>query len=83
MRPCDYYAMVDGYNRKKRGEAERDRINAYFVLMPHMKEGMNYQSFCSTVWPMPWETVEKLEPIKVSDEEIRAIYERHGFKPKF
>lgn len=80
MEPRDYYAMVEGYNVKKRGEVATIRTHAFITLMPNLEKGYSFDRFCREVWPLKGDEHSEPEKIVVTDEDIEAIFKAHNIK---
>ncbi len=73
MLPKDYYAKVEGYNNKKRFEAELIRQHAFITVSPYIKQGTNYDSFKGS-FPLQWdERIEQGSVPKMTQEEVDEL----------
>jgi hypothetical protein len=73
MLPKDYYAKVEGYNNKKRFEANLVRQHAFQIVGLYQSQGFNYNSF-KNYFPLQWD--ELIEPVimpKMTQEEIDEL----------
>ena len=85
MAPADFNALCEGYENKKRADREYSRQQTFMIVSPYMdkKKGDNYNRFKRN-WPHPWEQAEAPEIKTLTQDEAKAIIERHKkyIKPK-
>lgn len=82
MMPADYYAIVHGYNIRNRNEAERFRTLAFITLMPNLKQGYSYSSFCKEMWPLAGDVIKEDDRVVATEDEIAKIFKAHKIKYK-
>jgi hypothetical protein len=78
MAPRDYYAIVEGYNNKRRYEAGLLRLSVWASLS-NWTGSITFADWCNKFFPL-WfdgEHKEDTAPVQMSKEEIAALFERH------
>ena len=77
MAPKDYYAIVEGYESKKKKDAELIRMSVWAGKSSWEGE-INFHTWSSRFFPLWFDVVESVEPAKVlTAEEQQSIIERH------
>jgi len=75
MAPKDYYAIVEGYNNKKKKEAELLRMSVW-AGKANWEGSMDYQGFCNRFFPLPHDEKQEFEQLEMSSEEIEDLFKQ-------
>jgi hypothetical protein len=76
MSPRDYYARVDGYNNKRRNNAEILRLSVWASLS-NWQGSISYNEWALKYFPLWFDETPDFSPVEVSKEEIENIFKRH------
>lgn len=76
MLPRHYYAKIEGYNNRRKHEAEILRQQAFIITSPYLKEGSSYNYFKS-VWPLWFDEIIDEKIPELTGEQLKAIKEQH------
>lgn len=82
MLPAHYYAKVEGYNNKRKHDAELMRQQAFILIGHKLKQGTTYESFKRN-WVLWYDEQQERETFVMTEEQIKAVLERHEkYHPK-
>lgn len=76
MAPRDYYAIVEGFNNRKRKEAELLRISIW-ANKATWQGSLSFQQFCNQYFPLWFDEKEDNTPVEATKEEMDAILKKH------
>jgi hypothetical protein len=76
MAPKDYYAIVEGYNNKRRKQAELMRQSVW-AGFANWKDSINYTTFCNRFFPLWFDHKEEFVKMELTKEQAEEIVKRH------
>lgn len=76
MQPVHYFAKVEGYNNKRRKDAELLR-QSVFANKAGWEGALSYGQFCSRFFPLWFDNINEAQPLEMSKEMMADILNRH------